>query len=312
MGGVLGGWAEERRGEGNTTWNLVDDFYTIKTVTVLLYSMEIPVAAFKPKELLDHLLEANTLTENQLDEFMQANQVEGQYHEYKSGIITTPSERDKGRRIIREYVSGFANSDGGVLLIGVDESQPRKIVSCEAFIGNSPLEEWSSRCLQGMVGYFSPQPRFQVIQHSEGSVLAISVARAPSLIPCVESREMKYFLRIGDSTLQVPEYLIADLVLGRRQHPLLDVHDPQINKVKTEILVDHRKDRPPITRTSFSFTVENLSLVTAEGFEVGVVSWSLNDNEREINKHLRSHLDVIPMPQGPHYYKTSVQDLYAC
>jgi hypothetical protein len=105
---------------------------------------------------------------------------------------------------IRRYISGFANSDGGVLIIGVDEQQPRQIARCEERPGGYPLDAWASRCLSGMAGYFSPLPRYQTIRHPQGPVLAIAVARAPSLVPCVESGALRYFFRIGESTLPIP------------------------------------------------------------------------------------------------------------
>jgi schlafen family protein len=104
--------------------------------------------------LLDYLLEANTLTPNQLDEFIQVNHDEGQYFDYKDGKITTQPHHNKVSQTIREYISGFANSDGGVLLIGVNDSTPRHIAPCEAFIGTLPVDQWASGCLHGMVGYF--------------------------------------------------------------------------------------------------------------------------------------------------------------
>jgi hypothetical protein len=149
-----------------------------------------------------------------------------------------------------------------------------------------------------MVGYFSPQPRFQVIPHSQGPVLAIAVARAPSLVPCVESRALKYFFRIGDSTLEIPEYLIADLVLGRRQHPLLDVHYHNFTEVSdVREFGSPNKDRN-VTRTSFDFIVENLSLVAAEQVEVGMVSWALSGDDTEINRYLRTHIDIVERSTG--------------
>jgi hypothetical protein len=247
--------------------------------------MGILMGALRPKELLDYLLEANTLAPNQLDDFIQMNSEEGQYFDYKDGIITTEPNRKKGIQTIREYVSGFANGDGGVLLIGVSDSTPRQIAPCESSIGTLPLDQWASRCLQDMVGYFSPQPRFQVISHAQGPVLAITVARAPSLVACVESRALKYFFRIGDSTIEIPEYLIADLVLGRRQHPLLDVHYHDFTEVSDVREFGSPNDRWEVTRASFTFMVENLSLVAAEQVEVGVVSWSLSGDDTEINRY---------------------------
>ena len=223
------------------------------------------------KELLDDLLEDNALTSDQLDKIIQENPKEDQYLDYKNGVITTRQKRDQGRQIIREYISGFANSDGGVLIIGVDDNKPRQIAPCEPNVGGQLLDQWASRCLHDMVAYFSPQPRFQIINHPKGNVLAIAVARAPSLVPCTEARELKYFFRIGDSTLQVPEYLIADLVLGRRQRPLLDLHSPSMNENKDQFKSDNGLDEIPVRSATFSFVVENLSLATADDVKIGVV-----------------------------------------
>jgi len=260
------------------------------------------MSALRPKELLDYLLEDQTLTSQQLDEFIQANHKEGLHFEYKDGMITKQPNRDKGRQTIREYVSGFANSDGGVLLIGVSDSTPRHIAPCEPSIGGLPLEQWASRCLQGMVGYFSPQPRFQVIQHAQGPVLAVAVARAPSLVPCVESREQRHFLRIDDSTLAIPDYLHADLVLGRRQHPRLDVYDPSFTEESHVVEFGSPNERYGATRVFFTFMVENLSLIAAEQVVVGVVSWTLSGDDTkphtEINRYLRSHMDIVERSSG--------------
>ena len=257
-----------------------------------------------PKELLDYLLEGNTLKPDELDQFIQENPDENQYLDYKNGAITNRQQRDKGTRTIREYVSGFANSDGGVLMIGIDEARPRQIAPCEQLPGGQSLNDWASRCLHDMVGYFSPQPRFHTIPHPQGHVLAIAVARAPSLVPCVESRELKYFFRIGDSTLPMPEWLIADLVLGKRQHPLLDLHDPHVTDEGLHQLTDqHGRNFTSGRRIIFSFIVENLSLATADDVKSGVVLWSLGDGPTEdINRHLRVYLDIEDIsPQFTHY-----------
>jgi len=245
------------------------------------------------KELLAYLIEDNVLTPEQLDRFIQANPEEDQYVDYKHGVITSQRERVKGRQTIREYTSGFANSDGGVLIIGVDENRPRKIVSCERLPGGAPLDQWVTRLLQDMVAYFSPQPRVRVVQHPQGHVLTIAIARAPAIVPCVEAKELKYFLRMGDSTLQAPDYLIADLVLGKRQRPLLELSPLPIAEKIQEFKPRDGADIIPCRSATFSFIVENLSLATAEDVQIGVVSWSLVDGEtEEINRHLRSYLEI--------------------
>ena len=90
-------------------------------------------------------------------------------------------------------------------------------------------------------------------------MLAITVVRAPSLVPCVESRALKYFFRIGDSTLEIPQYLIADLVLGRRQHPLLDAHYHHVTEKKVPPEYYLPNNYQWVTRVSFDLMVENLT-----------------------------------------------------
>jgi Putative DNA-binding domain len=247
-----------------------------------------------PKELLDYLLQDNTLGQDELGQFIQEHPDEGQYFDYKNGSITSRHKREReGKLTIREYVSGFANSDGGVLIIGVDEQKPRQIAPCEQRPGGLALDDWAARCLHDMVGYFSPLPRYQIIRHSQGFVLTIAVARAPSLVPCIESRDIKYFFRIGASTLQAPEYLVADLVLGRRQHPFIDLRFHAKMERLQDISIENSIHLTRARGTTLSFVVENLSLVTAENVRVGVVFRALgNGPATNINRHLREYLDI--------------------
>jgi hypothetical protein len=151
-----------------------------------------------------------------------------------------------------------------------------------------------------MAGSFSPPPRFQTIQHHQGAVLTIAVARAPAFVPCAEAGELKYFLRRHDSTVDFPAHLITDLVLGRRQHPILDLHCSAIEDDNLDLEIGHLGDKEPVRKISFSFEVENLSLITADEVTVGVISRSLLESgkEEELNNHLRLYLDIPDRPMG--------------
>jgi Putative DNA-binding domain len=256
------------------------------------------MAALQPKELLNMLLEGSPLTPERLEQFMREYRDEDQLFDYKDGAITRPQKRKEGRQIIRTWISGFANSDGGVLIVGVNENRIREIAACEPRIGKQTLIEWATHCLQDMVGYFSPPPRFQIIQHDQGPVLTIAVARAPVLVPCVEAGELKYFLRIGASTVEAPAYLIGDLVLGRRQHPILDLYLYQINYGSIELMPGALGERGRTPQDiSFSFYIENSSLRTADEVTMGMISWSVVEGEMEkLNSHLRLFLDVTDLP----------------
>ncbi len=243
-----------------------------------------------PKETLDYLLEGKILTAELLEQFLEKNPEEGQYLDYKDGAITSPNERANGRKIIREYINSFSNSDGGILIIGVGRSTPRKIKACTP-TGHEPIDKWAENCVLDMTPHFSPQPRFQIVDHPEGLVLVIAVARAISLVPCVESRKLKYFLRINQTTLEAPEYLISDLVLGKRQYPLLDLqfYDKRESKEDIEI----KGDKVPSRSVELIFSVENMSLLPASEVKLGFISWTLNDHKMVINRFLLSYIDII-------------------
>lgn len=251
-----------------------------------------------PRETLDYLLEGNTLTPEHLDRFLQANPEEGQYLDYKDGIVTTQQERANGRKIVREYINGFANSDGGILIIGVGRSSPREIKPCTS-PGSEPLDKWAESCVHEMSPFFSPQPRFQVINHSRGLVLVIAVARAPSLVYC---GQRKYFLRINQTTLEAPEHLISDLVLGRRQYPLLDLHYIDMDEKKSDFpLPEKLEDNVSVRDVSFTYAMENMSLLVASDIEVGMLSWSFTDQGKNINRYLSSYVDIVNTNRWPSF-----------
>lgn len=252
-------------------------------------------------ELLEDLLADKKLTPSRVDELIVKQHDEDQYLDYKDGRLLG-NDLKKGRATVREYVSAFANSDGGVLVLGVDEPQataPRAVTGCSR-PGGTALDVWAQDCLADMAPYFSPQPRYQVVSHPKGEVLFVAVSRAPQFVPCVESRQIRYHLRMGRSTLMAPAYLISDLVLGRRQHPVIALRVVGVTLGK-RVPIFSEANREIATGLGFSFNlvVENLSLARADEVDVGLVSWSVLDSDPSLNAHLASYIDVSGPPSAP-------------
>lgn len=270
-----------------------------------------------PKDVLENLLEGTRLSSDLLDKFLQENPDEGQYLDYKDGAITAAKERANGRKTIREYINGFSNSDGGILIIGVGNEKPRAVKAC-TLPGSEPLDKWAENCVHDMAPYFSPQPRFQVVDHPTGPVLVIAVARAISLVPCVESRQMKYFFRINQTTLEAPDYLISDLVLGRRRHPFLDLRCEfnDKNELTSEFSIKAGRDADiiPTRDIHFGFVLENMGLLTAYDIEVGILTWSFTEKVKPINRYLLSYVDIVNPERAissfqPMLYRNNRMDL---
>jgi hypothetical protein len=67
------------------------------------------------------------------------------------------------------------------------------------------------------------------------------------------------------------DFLIADLVVGRRQRPILDLHSPKLIVNQHEFISPEGQREVRIRAVTFVCLVENLSLMTAEDVKVGAV-----------------------------------------
>jgi hypothetical protein len=233
--------------------------------------MRTPVA----RQMLDKMLGGDELDEADLRVLMAVER-EGQHVDFKDGAETR--DRKKARDTVRQYVSGFANADGGLLVIGVSDGtrdaqgalvKPREITPTVQ-PGAASLADWARNALDDMRGRLVPVPRFQVLSAKGCNVLIVATARAPALVPCVESREIAYYLRVGDSTVLVPPYLMSDLLLGRRAHPVLEVR-----KSSTGGSVNGETGQGS-WQVAFWFEIENVGFVPADSVRVGVVAWAMS------------------------------------
>jgi len=232
-------------------------------------------------QLLTGLLERQTPTEAQVDTIIQTLADENQYVEYKDGR----QPREDLRRTVRRWTTGFANADGGVLVLGISEpdkakSEPRKVVGITVPGGGSAAE-WATDVLRP---FFPLPPRIALVKHREGDVLFIAAERAPELLSYAEANEPRYALRVGHSTVDIPPYLLADLLLGRRNHPVLN-----LRQVELESEVDLRNPTMPLR---IAIEVENLSFIKATETEIWTVAWSVEWEPTPPNSLLLQSLDV--------------------
>lgn len=233
------------------------------------------------QEAMEALLSGYKFSGSTLEKFVEIHQEEDQHLEYKDGKITNKGNSKEAVKAIRQAISGFANSEGGVLIVGVSEP-PRKISACLQ-TGNESLDKWVEGHLHDMAPFLSPLPRIHVVDYPAGPVVVTAVRRAPALVPCVEAGRLKYFLRLNQSTLQAPDFLLSDLILGRKQQPTLDA--------AVSFEQPPPSLREPKSNVEVHVAVDNIGLVTAETLDVGILSWVVNDIGPEINKHLLSYVE---------------------
>jgi hypothetical protein len=240
------------------------------------------------RRLLDKMLTEGALSEDDLRSLMKLN-AERSSVEFKDGAETR--EPPKAARKIRRYVSGFANSEGGILIVGVSDGaggQEGRRVTGTTSPGKGNLEEWAADVLTPVAAGLSPPAAIQAMPVQEGEVLLIGVARAPILIMA----DGQYYLRHGHQTLKVEPYLLSDLLVGRRAHPVLTVEN-----LPGAINGDD---------VHFAFRVTNDGFAPAEDIVVGVITWArqeppVRSNGRPATAELRKYVDlrVPPMETIP-------------
>ena len=129
---------------------------------------------------------------------------------------------------LRAQVSGFANAEGGVLIIGIVGGETSQ--GADAWTFESPVcpdqagwDEWLGRVLSDVSA--KTRVEWKVVPVDGVDVVVVAANRAEALIRVYEKPNLVCHLRVGPQTVPIPESLFADLALGRRAKPDLAIED---------------------------------------------------------------------------------------
>jgi hypothetical protein len=236
--------------------------------------------------LLERLMADEEISPEELGELLLSAS-EDVYLDFKHGDVL--NDKRKASATVRKYVSGFANSAGGILIIGV-ENKTWNVTGCRT-PGGGDLKEWAARCLNPIAAYFSPSPRFQVVNHPDGDVLIISTSQVYNLVPCLESGEIVYYLRFHDETLKAPEYLISSLLLGKRQRPFLGITDFSLSSFNQQFSRQPPQGGERKISFSLNLRLENQSLLWADGARAGII-YLASERAESFSNHLLSYIEI--------------------
>lgn len=240
-------------------------------------------------ELWNRALQGEEVARADIEHMLRAHTPEDLWLDWKGGAIVGKDNASK----VREAVAGFANAEGGVLVLGANGGDVGTgeakwtVTPCPAKIGKQSLQEWVEQQLVPLRPGLRPLPRITLI---DDDIVLIAVQRSELLVPVVlPNRGPTYFLRFFGSTHEVPGYLLADLVLGRRQRPRLDVRivDVTIGEPvegsaswsERELrAARERRQRP--WQVAFAIEVHNSGLVWAQDVTCGLVFHGAAFDER--------------------------------
>lgn len=234
------------------------------------------------REFLELVLSGETVTAEHVDALVQHRVQEDVYIEYKPGEFLRDNKRNEE---LRAYMSGFANVSGGALIIGIEEDKHRAgaITGCDPNDVGGHLAGWASRCIGEMGAFFSPLPRFVEVESTSGArVLVCAVATAFNLVPVISKSKRTYYIRLGDGTYEAPDDLVADLLLGRRARPILEVSDWSVGGIETKPAQYSKCGVGILVKFFLNLEIANSGLVWAEQSRWGIVIRNIDPNTQPI------------------------------
>lgn len=245
-------------------------------------------------EFLDLALSGEALTAEHIRELVCTRTAEDQWIDFKSGKLL--SEKDAGAAKVgkpidpagklRRYVSSFANAEGGALVVGVMDKDDRAdtIDGC-VNVGNETPKIWAERVLAPL-GYHATSPiACHEVEVDGHLVLVVSVGRSDRLVPCTELGQLVHYMRNGEQSPVIPEYMVKDVVLGRRQRPEISL------RIEFVTAIHSREDS-----LNFRLHVRNEGMQPIPSYVFVMARYREDAPDPEIGPGLRRFLEVVPAP----------------
>jgi len=264
-------------------------------------------AAHALETFVEAVLRGNAITEDDLKKLIDLEVREGQRIEYKSEGWTDKT-KDKNRKTgkgkprslqarVAKYMAGFANGTGGVLVVGVaeekdgtrDNGKPERLDP----IPEDRRDLVAEQVKQGLLKLKGQLPRIEsacfVDASTGGFYVVVGVQRASRLVQVAEPDHLMFYLRVHDTTTYAPDYLAADLFLGRRQQPVSRAVEASASNRK---LANSPSDLRP------RVTFENVGLAWMEHPRAGFIGIHMGKDPGPLSPHLASEVRAFGIRYG--------------
>lgn len=235
------------------------------------------------------------LIERRVEEDLHLDYKSGRIFNKESGKAEVGHPKNFAGKV-RKYVAGFANSEGGVLIIGISEP-PRQAERPEQIrhpqgrtfepvnVPTTKLESDAREAVRKLRASLYPTPRIFPVEHPDGALLVVAVPRSEGVVSCIEREQPIYYLRIHDCTAHAPAYLVHDLILGRRRRPTFNIRMIQANAQ-----YDRRSDG---LNFQIYLRVMNTGLVWMDQPQMGIVGFTdVGSPGEEYSSELDEYVDV--------------------
>lgn len=162
---------------------------------------------------------ADSVTIDALKNFVSRQPEENLHLEFKSGAFFDANNRDK----ITQAVTSFANSDGGILILGVKEKKAIGKSYADSIDGIQVDPKHSKEALENiLMSSISPKiDSLQIIrlEDNERSIFILEIPkseRAPHM-----ASDKRYYKRLNFQKIPMENYEVEDSMFGRKKTPRL-------------------------------------------------------------------------------------------
>lgn len=235
--------------------------------------------------ILDKLINSNNIVLENINQLIENKEKESLFLEYKSGEWLQNNKNGKFK--LRKWVSSFANSAGGILIIGVTEREednekfPDTINGINLNEFNEDIGKWIEDALNEKIyPRLNPPPEiitFPMNSDKQRIVAVIRIQQTNFFIHKVTHKgNENYFHRHNFQVLSMDEWEIRTLLFGRNPPPILE---SDIEKIYVGSSSDHGET---IKSYVIDFKIENLGWQIAEYLQFGIIRPS-RDFESELN-----------------------------
>jgi hypothetical protein len=142
---------------------------------------------------------------------------------------TWPSKDDECQKILAKALSGFANADGGVIVVGM-EAKPVQKFDPDLISSERPVADATAvkARIEALVGEMVEPPlrgvRVAAVAEQPGSKAGFVLIHVPPTdgFPVRSRKNSHFYQRIASGTYQMEYFQIADM-FGRRRRPSLEL-----------------------------------------------------------------------------------------
>lgn len=250
--------------------------------------------------------------EDAIDEFILNQQTEELFLDFKQAVSVgknfTTLHRDD-RRNLAKAISGFGNSEGGVVIWGVECSRDIEVgdvAKAKIKVKNvHRFLSWLENAISGCTIPSHNKVRNHIVSCDEnGDGFIVTYIPRCEIAPLMTTTNSSIYIRSGSNNVPAPYAVIAGM-FGRRPQPNVELlagnrNIEALENIDEDMLYPHSIDNPPkeYVKISFAFQVLNDSNVIARELYLSCRTLNTGSEYNKVRFLNYNQMDSIPGIEG--------------